>query len=80
VRLARPANEIRSRDILEAIDGPGLFTECVLGLPGCRDDDPCPFHEHWAPERARLAELFESTSLAELSEGIRGNALRISAS
>lgn len=79
VRLARPAAEIRSRDVLEAIDGANLFTECVLGLPGCGDANPCPLHAHWAPQRARLAELFDDSTLAELSEGIRNSDFRISA-
>jgi Rrf2 family protein len=46
--LARPANEIFVRDIVEAIDGfESLRRRCVLGLDECRDDQPCPLHESW---------------------------------
>ncbi len=79
VRLARPARQITPLEILVAIDGPALFTECVLGLPGCGDEKPCPLHEEWAAERARLASMFETVSIADLSGGFRNGAYRLKA-
>lgn len=79
VRLARPARQITPLEILVAIDGPALFTECVLGLPGCGNEKPCPLHEEWAAERSRLASMFETVSLADLSRGFRNGAYRLKA-
>ena len=54
VALARPVEQIRLQEIVVAIDGPGIFTECVLGLPGCGDRRPCPLHAEWADARGRI--------------------------
>ncbi|NIV03877.1 MAG: Rrf2 family transcriptional regulator, partial [Calditrichae bacterium] len=34
ISLAKPAEQITLLNVIEAIDGPDLFTECILGLPG----------------------------------------------
>jgi len=68
VALTKPAEEISLYDIVVAIDGKDLFNECVLGLPGCGDAEPCPLHDQWADERERVEHLFRDTSLAELPE------------
>ena len=77
VALARPAAQITLMDLVTAIDGPALFTECILGLPGCGERKPCPLHEAWGPERERLRTLFESTSLAALAADLRAFDLRL---
>ncbi len=77
VALARPAEEISLREILVAIDGPELFTECVLGLPECGERNPCPMHAAWAEVRSRLERMFDSETLAELSARIKEEDLRL---
>ncbi|WP_243664718.1 RrF2 family transcriptional regulator [Rhodothermus marinus] len=42
VMFARSPEEITLFDVIVAIDGPDLFTECVLGLPGCGEAPPAP--------------------------------------
>ena len=79
VALAQPAEHILLKDLIVAIDGPGLFRECVLGLPGCGEEKPCPLHERWATERERLERLFERMSLAELAERTTALDLRLKA-
>ena len=32
--------------IVECIDGPSLFTSCIMGLPNCSTERPCPLHNH----------------------------------
>lgn len=79
VRLARANNEVTILHIVLAIDGDELFTECILGLPGCGVQKPCPMHEKWAPKKKFLEEMMEQTSLDELvKEGAKGD-LRITA-
>lgn len=70
VALARPASQITLMDIVKAIDGDDLFTQCVLGLPGCGNRKPCPLHEPWGEERARLATIFESRTLERIAQDL----------
>ena len=77
VALARPAGQITLMDLVTAIDGPGLFTECVLGLPGCGERKPCPLHETWGLERDRLAALFHNTDLAAMAADLETFDLRL---
>lgn len=74
VAFARSPETLSLKDIVVAIDGPELFTECVMGLPGCGTDKPCPMHEEWGPVRDHLEELFERLSVAEAArrEDLRG--------
>lgn len=71
IALARPAGQVRLLELVVAIDGPELFEECVLGLPGCGNAKPCPLHNYWATERDRLAAMFEQTTLADMAADIK---------
>ncbi|MBO6780021.1 MAG: Rrf2 family transcriptional regulator [Rhodothermales bacterium] len=77
VRLARPASQVSVRQIVEAIDGDALFTECILGLPGCGNRKPCPMHEAWAVHRSALAEEFERQTVDTLSTAYTLGDLRL---
>ena len=65
VRLTRSSDRLNLKEIVVALDGAELFTECVLGLPGCGSDKPCPMHDEWGPVRDHLEELFENLSVNE---------------
>lgn len=67
VKLTRSPEQVSMYDLVLAIDGPDLFTFCMLGLPGCGEAQPCPIHGAWAHQRSSLKSLFESTNLAELA-------------
>lgn len=45
VRLYNSADETTLIEIVAAIDGIDLLTECALGLPGCGSKKPCPMHD-----------------------------------
>jgi Rrf2 family iron-sulfur cluster assembly transcriptional regulator len=77
VMLARPTTQITVRQIVEAIDGPELFTECILGLPGCGDRLPCPMHEGWSVIRTQLAADFDRQTIETISEACRNGSLRL---
>ena len=79
VALARPASEIHLREILVAVDGPGIFTECVLGLPGCGDRAPCPLHAEWAVARARVESMFSAASVADIARETSAQGFRLTA-
>jgi len=69
--LARPAAEITLEDIVEATDGQDVVTGCVLGLAECSEENPCPLHNSWRDIKAKLTEMLEQTTLADLAEVAR---------
>ncbi len=66
VRLVKKGNEIPLIEIVMAIDGPQLLTECALGLPGCGVQNPCPLHDKWAETRDSIRDMLENSTLTEL--------------
>lgn len=78
VALARKSKDIRLIEIVDAIDGTHIFSECIFGLPGCGNMTPCPLHGEWEREREKLRRMFNDTTLADLAEKINVFNLRIS--
>ncbi|SMO48457.1 RrF2 family transcriptional regulator [Fodinibius sediminis] len=79
VRLSKSGEEITLLDIVIAIDGEDLLTECALGLPGCGIEKPCPLHDMWASTRDEIREMLESTSLTQMANKGKKMNLRITA-
>lgn len=77
VAFTKPTDQITLYDIVVAVDGEELFRECVLGLPGCGNDKPCPVHERWAEERDRLQQMFERNTLADMARQINDFDVRL---
>lgn len=77
VRLTRTGSEMSLYEIVAAIDGTDIFTECALGLPGCGTEKPCPLHEKWGQTRDRIRGMLISTNLADLALKSKNNELRI---
>lgn len=78
VALARPASDVTLEDIVIAMDGTGMFTECVLGLPGCGVRRPCPLHDSWAAVRDQLRHMFRRATLEEVVHRMAQDGLRLS--
>lgn len=76
IGLARAANRISLIQIISAVDGMSLFSECALGLPDCGEATPCPLHQSWSKRREELKRMFERTTLASLANDLGDNALR----
>lgn len=66
--LAKNPNNIYLIDIIEAIDGDKIFKSCVLGFPGCSNENPCPVHNKWGRLRDEAYKMFKKESLAQLKE------------
>jgi Rrf2 family protein len=67
VALARPSAHISLYDLVAAIDGTEIFTECMLGLPGCGSAEPCAAHDQWVEVRQKLTGIARKTTLAQLA-------------
>lgn len=77
IRLTKAGTQVSLFEIVEAIDGSDLFTECVLGLPGCGNSKPCPLHDKWTETRKAISNMLEQTNLVELAEKGKSLNLRI---
>ena len=65
--LGRPATEISLREVLEAIEGPGLFERCIFWSNRCAEDIPCVLHEGWKLIKPKLTAMMEVTTLLDLA-------------
>ena len=64
--LARPADEITVREVLEAIDGDDLFQRCVFCRETCNADHPCALHDAWAPVMQQTVNTFSRMTIADI--------------
>lgn len=64
--LGRPANEITLLQIVEIFDEPGFLDNCVIGLPKCSSDHPCPLHPTWADLKERIKNMLADESIEHL--------------
>ncbi len=77
VKLKKSADDISLMDVVLAIDGPDLLTQCALGLPGCGHQNPCPLHDKWASTRDSIRQMLESSSLKQMVERGKKEDLRL---
>ena len=65
------------RRIVETIDGPEVFNSCILGLPVCSSENPCPLHTKAMIYREGLLELVDGNSIEEMAKRVLDNKLTI---
>ncbi len=68
--IIRPPEEIMLNDIIEIMDGPDYFDQCIMGFPGCFDHNPCPAHAEWNEIKTGLMKLLNARSISELSSNL----------
>lgn len=74
--LARPPEGIPVREVLEAIEGPGLFRRCFFWNTSCSDTNPCLLHRHVSGLLPDVRAALERTTLADLAAGGLGKPTR----
>lgn len=57
-------------DVVEAVDGNGIFIGCGLGLDYCSELNPCPLHHQFKEIRNQISELLKQTTIEELNENL----------
>jgi len=63
--------------IIETMEGPGVFTTCVLGLENCSNEAPCPYHHVVKPLRDNFYELLKGESINESARRIEDQNLKL---
>jgi Rrf2 family protein len=79
VKLTTKGKNATLYDIVIAIDGPGLFTECALGLPGCGSQAPCPLHDSWVDTRSSIEKMLKKMPIKEVAAEGKEKHFRITA-
>lgn len=54
-------------EVIDCIDGLGMFDNCFLGLPKCSDENPCTVHNIVAPFKSKLKNDLSTKSIAEFA-------------
>ena len=55
-------------DIVKAIDGDGIYTDCVIGLKACSEKNPCPVHFEYKEIKKNLITMLEQSTIANFNE------------
>lgn len=75
--LKKPADQVFLSEIIKILEGEDFFDKCLLGLPGCGTEKPCPVHDFWKDAKKSVKHEFDITSLAELGEKVSDDRLRL---
>ncbi|MCB9080124.1 MAG: Rrf2 family transcriptional regulator [Lewinellaceae bacterium] len=65
------------RKVVECMDGPEVFSSCILGLPVCSSQNPCPLHTQAFIFREGLLKVVGSKSVAELARQVSDEGLKL---
>lgn len=65
--------KITLKQIVVAIDGDAIFTECVLGLKQCDARNPCPIHAAYTAQKSKMEAFLNTSELSSLSEQFRNH-------
>lgn len=55
-------------DIVKAIDGDSMYTDCVLGLKACNEKKPCPVHFEFKEIKKNLIKMIENNTIGDFNE------------
>jgi Rrf2 family iron-sulfur cluster assembly transcriptional regulator len=64
--LARPANQITVKELLESIQGPIYFAKCLSDLDGCDKKGVCKLLKLWKKSQDYTMKILSQTTLADL--------------
>jgi Rrf2 family protein len=55
-------------ELIKAIEGNKILTECGFGLNHCDGENPCPLHEQYAPVRKAINQLVSTETIQSLAK------------
>ena len=64
------ANDLKNSisDIVKAIDGDSIYSDCVLGLKACSEKNPCPVHLEYKEIKKNLIKMIEHSTIGEFND------------
>lgn len=68
--MTSKAKKLPVTSILEAMDEKKTLTKCVLGLPQCGSNTPCPMHFKYLEIKAKLIQMFDETTIEEVADNL----------
>ena len=57
-------------NVVEAIEGDGVFQECGLGLSKCSASHPCPIHDEYKVARELMEKIFRERKVRVLCNSV----------
>lgn len=69
--LAMPPSDITLFHIIDAIDGSGFMSNCVMGFPECSGKNPCAVHEKWGGLREEIYNMLVSRNIAQMAKEMK---------
>lgn len=66
VKLAKRADEICIKQIIECLDENFELPDCALGLPVLHQYSTCPYHEEWQSLKAKIENMIATLTLDDL--------------
>lgn len=55
-------------NIVKAIDGDNIYSDCVLGLKACSEKNPCPVHYEYKEIKKNLINMIENNTIGDFNE------------
>ncbi|MBC7589101.1 MAG: Rrf2 family transcriptional regulator [Chitinophagaceae bacterium] len=55
-------------EIVKAIDGDSIYTDCVLGLKACSEKNPCPVHFEYKEIKKNLIAMIEKNTIGNFND------------
>lgn len=65
------------RSVVECMDGPEVFSSCILGLPICSSDNPCPLHTQAYIYREGLLKLIGGKTIRQIASQIEEEEMQL---
>jgi|GEM_PF-583009 len=69
--LSRPATEITLLDVVQAMEHGKSPDSCLLALPGCSDETPCPLRAVGQEVRKQIEAALRNVTIAHATESLR---------
>lgn len=63
--------------VIECIDGPHIFSKCILGLPECSDKNPCSLHDGMVVCRNKMLLRLQEETIQKTVARIKSDKLKI---
>ncbi|HEY9153240.1 MAG TPA: Rrf2 family transcriptional regulator [Anaerolineales bacterium] len=68
LELARPANQINLREVVEYFEGPISVSDCISGKVQCPFDKKCPVRRRWGKLQVTIVHELEAIAFDELAQ------------